>query len=164
MDQDLRLENNKKWNNLCLLLFELLSISLFCHITFQKKKTCICFHFSPLCLMEKFLTGIIPSASFYVQDPRLLEIFPTLIHYDGKVNLTGFFMKFIHSWNYFLLTDQEELRKMLENCLKGGVPAAVKGKKVYLVVEQSWNFWWVLKEPETTFCNKCDFKFHLLAE
>jgi hypothetical protein len=31
---------------------------------------------------------------------------------------------------YFLSTDQEELRKMLENCLKGGVPAAVKGKKV----------------------------------
>merc|ERR1712203_317991 len=25
--------------------------------------------------------------------------------------------------------DQEELRKMLENCLKGGVPASVKGKK-----------------------------------
>ena len=73
-------------------------------------------------------------------------------------------MKFSHSWNYFLSTDQEELRKMLENCLKGGVPAAVKGKKVYLVVEQSWNFWWVLKEPETTFCNKFDFKFHLLAE
>ena len=105
-----------------------------------KKNPCICFHFSPLCLMEKFLTGIIPSASFYVQDPRLLEIFPTLIHYDGKVNLTGyFFMKFSYSWNYFLSTDQEELRKMLENCLKGGVPAAVKGKKVYLVVDQSWN-------------------------
>ena len=136
-----RLENNKEWKMFCLLLFELLSIAiLFCHITFVKK-TCICFHFSPLCLMEKFLTGIIPSASFYVQDPRLLEIFPTLIHYDGKVNLTGFFlMKFSYSWNYFLSTDQEELRKMLENCLKGGVPAAVKGKKVNIVVERSWNF------------------------
>ena len=73
---------------LCSNYFQLLLILSY-HIC---KKPCICFHFSPVTLMEKNLTGIIPSASFYVQDPRLLEIFPTLIHYDGKVNLTGFFL------------------------------------------------------------------------
>ena len=59
------------------------------------------------------------------------------LRWEGKFNRI-FSMKFSHSWNYFLSTDQEELRKMLENCLKGGVPAAVKGKKVYLFVQQSF--------------------------
>ena len=86
--------------------------------------------------MEKFLTGIIPSASFYVQDPRLLEIFPTLIHYDGKVNLTGFFYEVYPLMKLFSLNRSRRTQKNARKLFERRRSSCSKRKKG-IVVEQS---------------------------
>lgn len=128
----------KKWNNLCPLLLELLSIAILSYHICKKNMYLFSFQ-SPM------FDGKVPlwhhSKCFFLRArPQAvgdISHFDSL-RWEGKFNRI-FSMKFSHSWNYLLSTDQEELRKMLENCLKGGVPAAVKGKKVYLFVQQSWN-------------------------
>ena len=135
----MKVENNKNWNNLCPLLFELLSITTFLSYHISKKNMYL-FSFQSHQFDGKVPHWYHTKCFFLRARPQAvgdISHFDSL-RWEGKFNRI-FSMKFGHSWNYFLSTDQEELRKMLENCLKGGVPAAVKGKKVYLVVEQSWN-------------------------